>query len=67
VIPDYGYEEIDNYYGNNQRYQQRDIKDSIFHDYPDAFLLPERVLLGGRYPEESDSKNNVCQGINVTE
>jgi hypothetical protein len=33
---------------------------------PIAFHLPERVLLGGRYPEESNSKNNVCQGINVT-
>ena len=31
VIPDDGYEEIDNDYGNNQRYQQRDIKDPIFH------------------------------------
>jgi hypothetical protein len=29
--------------------------------------LPERELLGGRYPQESHSKNNVCQGINVTE
>jgi hypothetical protein len=29
--------------------------------------LPERELLGGRYPQESQSKNNVCQGINVTE
>jgi hypothetical protein len=31
VIPDDGYKEIDNYYGNNQRYQQRDIKDPVFH------------------------------------
>ncbi len=37
VIPDDGYEEVDNYYGNNQRYQQRDIEDLVFHDYPDAF------------------------------
>jgi hypothetical protein len=30
------------------------------------FPLPELELLGGRYPQESNSKNNVCQGINVT-
>jgi hypothetical protein len=28
--------------------------------------LPERKLLGGGYPQESNSKSNVCQGINVT-
>ena len=40
VIPDDGYEEIDNDYGNNQRYQQRDIKDSVLHDYPGFPVLP---------------------------
>ena len=29
--------------------------------------LPKCELLGVRYPQESNSKNNVCQGINVTE
>jgi hypothetical protein len=31
VVPDDGNEEVDNYYGNNQRYQQRDIKDLVLH------------------------------------
>jgi len=29
--------------------------------------LPEFELLWGRYPQESNCKNNVCQGINVAE
>jgi hypothetical protein len=77
VIPDDRYEEIDYDYGYNQRYQQGYIEDPVFHCKirflrfrrsfrPPAFLSPEFELFGGRYPQESDSKNSVCQGINVT-
>ena len=32
MIPDDGNEEIDDDYGYNQRYQDRNIKDLIFHE-----------------------------------
>ena len=33
----------------------------------DCFHSPKLELLGCRYSQESNRKNNVCQGINVTE
>jgi hypothetical protein len=32
-----------------------------------SLILPQGKLFGRWYPQESNSKNNVCQGINVTE
>src|SRR6185312_6166406 len=60
VIPDNADKKIDNDYGNNHRYHQRDIKDPVFH-----WPLPELELFGSRYFQESNRKNNVCQRINI--